>query len=359
MRRSIAIVLAVMTACALGARGEAGRPIRVHQQNPHYLEWNGRLFLVVTSGEHYGAVLNADFDWRKYLATLHAEGMNLTRIFTGTYRETPGDFGIERNTLAPARFLAPWPVRDGKFDLRAWNEAYFERLKAFVGEAERLGIAVEVTLFCSTYAERQWSLSPFHPANNGGLFALADWKRLHTLDNGGALPFQEQFTRKIVRELNAFSNVLFEIQNEPWADRTVTGEPVNPYMPLRWPNTADCADAASLAWQERVAECIRSEETGLEKRHLIAWNACNFRAPLRSILKGADIVNFHYAYPEAVWWNYGWNVPVSYDETGFLGTGDEAYRRQAWRFLLAGGGLFNHLDYSFSVGKEDGTDFQP
>ena len=27
--------------------------------------------------------------------------------------------------------------------------------------------------------------------------------------------------------------------------------------------------------------------------------------------------------------------------------------------MLAGGSLFNHLDYSFSVGKEDGTDVQP
>lgn len=337
---------------------QAAHPIRVHPSNPHYLEWNGRLFLVVTSGEHYGAVLNADFDWRKYLETLRREGMNLTRIFTGAYREAPGDFGIERNTLAPARFLAPWPQRDGRFDLRAWNEDYFARLKAFVAEAERLGIAVEVTLFCSTYGNRQWSLSPFNPANNGNLVSLPDWKRLHTLDNGGALEFQERLTRRIVRELNPFSNVIFEIQNEPWADRTVTGEPVNPYMPRRWPNTADCADDASLAWQERVAEWIRSEESALPNRHLVAWNACNFRAPLRSILKGADIVNFHYAYPEAVWWNYEWNVPVSYDETGFLGAADAAYRKQAWRFLLAGGGLFNHLDYSFSVGREDGTDFQ-
>ena len=29
--------------------------------------------------------------------------------------------------------------------------------------------------------------------------------------------------------------------------------------------------------------------------------------------------------------------------------------RQAWRFLLAGGGAFNNLDYSFTVGHEDGT----
>src|SRR5262249_23950573 len=28
---------------------------------------------------------------------------------------------------------------------------------------------------------------------------------------------------------------------------------------------------------------------------------------------------------------------------------------QAWEFLLAGGGLYNNLDYSFCVGHEDGT----
>lgn len=348
--------LAVAAAwCAMAGGAE---PVRVHPANPHYLLWQGKPFLVVTSAEHYGAVLNGDFDWRKYLETLRREGMNYTRLFTGAYRETPGDFGIERNSLAPVRFVAPWAQIEGKFDLDQWNAAYFERLKAFVAEAERLGIAVEVTLFCSTYGEKQWSASPFHPGNNRNSTAVTDWKRLHTLENGNVLQFQEALVRKIVRELNPYSNVIFEIQNEPWADRTVAGEPVNPYAPKRWPNTADCADGASLAWQERVAEWIRAEESGLPNRHLIAWNACNFRAPLRSILKGADIVNFHYAYPEAVWWNYEWNLPISYDETGFLGTEDAAYRKQAWRFLLAGGGLFNHLDYSFSVGKEDGTDRQ-
>ncbi len=352
-----AILLAALCAAA-PATVRAAEPIRIHPGNPHYLLWQGKPFIVVTSAEHYGAVLNGDFDWRRYLATLARDGMNYTRIFTGTYRETPGDFGIERNTLAPARFIAPWPQRDGRFDLEAWSPEYFDRLTAFVAEGEKLGIAVEVTLFCSTYGEKQWSVSPFNPANNQNETAVTDWKLLHTLDNGNILPLQEKLVRKIVHELNPYSNVIFEIQNEPWADRTVTGEPVNPYAMPRWPNTADCADPASLRWQERVAEWIRSEESTLRNRHLIAWNACNFRAPLRSILKNADIVNFHYAYPEAVWWNYEWNVPISYDETGFLGKSDEAYRRQAWRFMLSGGGLFNHLDYSFSVGKEDGTDVQ-
>jgi hypothetical protein len=60
-------------------------------------------------------------------------------------------------------------------------------------------------------------------------------------------------------------------------------------------------------------------------------------------------------WPEAVWMNYGWNRPVSFDESGFAGSSDSTYLRQAWQFMMAGGAVFNNLDYSFYVGKEDGT----
>jgi hypothetical protein len=70
------------------------------------------------------------------------------------------------------------------------------------------------------------------------------------------------------------------------------------------------------------------------------------------------VVNFHYAYPEAAVLNYGLGKALSYDETGFLGREDEKYARQAWNFMLSGGGVFDHLDYSFSVGHEDGKDLE-
>ena len=34
---------------------------------------------------------------------------------------------------------------------------------------------------------------------------------------------------------------------------------------------------------------------------------------------------------------------------------DSAYRMEAWRFILAGGGLYNNLDYSFAPGYEKGN----
>jgi hypothetical protein len=61
--------------------------------------------------------------------------------------------------------------------------------------------------------------------------------------------------------------------------------------------------------------------------------------------------------------NAGLGRVVSFDETGFASPSDRVaapetdavYRRQAWEFLMAGGGIFSMLDYSFAVGHEDGT----
>jgi len=46
---------------------------------------------------------------------------------------------------------------------------------------------------------------------------------------------------------------------------------------------------------------------------------------------------------------------LAFNETGFNGTGDDAYRVQGWRYLMAGGAVYSHLDFSFTVGHEDGT----
>ena len=85
-------------------------PLALHPDNPHYFLWREKPAVLIGSTEHYGAVLNLDFDCAKYLDALAAAGMNLTRTFTGAYVEPQGAFKIERNTLAPApgRLICPW-----------------------------------------------------------------------------------------------------------------------------------------------------------------------------------------------------------------------------------------------------------
>ena len=74
---------------------------RLHPDNPHYFLWRGKPTVLVTSAEHYGALLNLDFDYVRYLDELHRSGLNHTRTFSGVYREIPGSFGITENPLAP------------------------------------------------------------------------------------------------------------------------------------------------------------------------------------------------------------------------------------------------------------------
>src|SRR5207244_6624399 len=124
----------VLAATCVGTN-EAGQPLALHPDNPHYFLFRGKATVLITSGEHYGAVLNLDFDYRKYLATLAADRLNLTRTFPGAYVEPVGAFKIERNTLAPAsgRIICPWArsntpgyVNGGaRFDLTRWDEAFF------------------------------------------------------------------------------------------------------------------------------------------------------------------------------------------------------------------------------------------
>src|SRR5882672_12970956 len=105
-----AAALALVLSLPLTAQ-QPTSPIQLDPKNPHYFLFHDKPIALITSGEHYGAVLNADFNFRKYLATLQADGLNYTRLFGGSYVEVPSQsFGIKRNTLAPPgnRLFLPW-----------------------------------------------------------------------------------------------------------------------------------------------------------------------------------------------------------------------------------------------------------
>jgi hypothetical protein len=340
------------------------QPIKLLKENPHYFEYKGKPLVLITSAEHYGAVINTDFDYKTYLETLHREGMNYTRIFAGSYFEIPTSFGIKSNTLAPAagKEILPWNtvVKNGNimYDWSDYNLDYFKRLADFMKLAASLDIIVEVTLFSSIYTDEHWEMNPQNPKNRMGAESQLDRKLVHTKENGQLLGLQKAYVRKLVNELNGFDNFFFEVQNEPWSDR---GRSVlniaNKYQidGPNWMEKVDYADQLSLDWQEEIAVTIVNEEKNLAKKHLIAQNYTNFKAPLYGVSEHVSIVNFHYNWPESAEWNLHLNGVIGFDESGFAGSSDEAYRRQAWAFMLSGGGLYNGLDYSFFVGKEDGS----
>lgn len=329
-------------AAALPAGG-ALRPLALHPENPRIFLFRGKPTILVTSAEHYGAVLNRDFDYATYMAALQQDGLNLTRTFSGAYVEPEDAFGIAGNTLAPApgRLITPWArstvpgyANGGtKFDLARWDDEYFGRLRGFVSAASRAGVVVEMNLFCPFYEDPQWNLSPMNAANNVNGVGEVARTDVYTLDrNGGLLAVHEAMARRIVAELREFDNVYYEICNEPYFG------------------------GVTLEWQHRIAETIVDAERDLPHRHLISRNVANGSEMVTDLHPAISILNFHYATPpQAVAENSGLAKPIGDNETGFRGTGDRHYRTEGWEFILAGGALYNNLDYSFAVGHEDGT----
>src|SRR5687768_1830018 len=95
----IALALGLLQTALTAESAAARQPVTLHPQNPHYFLFRGKPTVLITSAEHYGAVLNLDFDYRKYLDTLAKDGLNNTRTFSGAYVEPLGAFKIARNTL--------------------------------------------------------------------------------------------------------------------------------------------------------------------------------------------------------------------------------------------------------------------
>jgi hypothetical protein len=341
--RTLTITVLLCASCSsAAARGDSTHsPLALHPKNPHYFHFRGQPAVLISSGEHYGAVLNADFDYVRYLDELKAHGLNHTRTWAGTYREIPGSFNIADNTLAPAagRYLCPWArsstpgASDGgnKFDLTRWDEDYFKRLKDFLSCASRAGVVVELNLFCPNYDDNLWKANPMNTANNVNGVGKCPANKVYTLEHKDLVAVHEAVTHKIVRELKDFDNLYYEVCNEPYFG------------------------GVTMEWQHRIVDTIVNAEKDFPAKHLISLNIANGRAKVEKPHPAVSLFNFHYCHPpDVVGMNYKLEKPIGENETGFRGKLDVTYRTEGWDFILAGGALYNNLDYSFTVKHPDG-----
>ena len=325
--------------------GITGAPIALNPQNSRYFIYNGESTILITSGEHYGAVMNMAFDYDVYLDTLRSYGFNLTRLFTGVYREFVGAYSIEGNTLAPENddFICPWKRTDisgaldggNKFDLDTWDGDYFARLKDFCQKAYDRDIIVEIPLFCPFYSgdprviDKNWEVSPLHYGNNINSLDEIKPNEAYTLKSEKLTEYQKKLTIKIVSELNDFDNIYYEPCNEPYFD------------------------GVRDEWQDFIINTIVDTEKALPKKHLIAQDICNGYEIITNYNKNVSVFNFHYAGGETAKKNLGLKLPVGCNETGLRTDFD--YSKQAWEMLMSGGAIYNNLDFSFACGHEKGT----
>jgi hypothetical protein len=330
----------VLTSCSKNRQ-----PLSINPDNPHYFLFRGKPLVLIGSTEHYGAVLNLDFDYKPYLDELESKGLNVTRTFSGIYLEPQGAFKIEKNTLAPeeGKLICPWARSDkpgyakggNKFDLNRWDAEYFKRLKDFISEAGKRDIIVELDLFSNFYDTAQWKLSPLYIENNINQAGdILNHKEVLSLKHPELIEIQEKMVRQIVTELRGFDNLYYEVCNEPYF-----------------------GDLEALeAWEKHMTSVIADAEKDYRFKHLISQNIANGSKKIEDPDPLVSIFNFHYSRPPlSVEMNWHLNKPIGDNETGFRGTADFVYRAEAWEFLVAGGALYNNLDYSFTTSHEDGS----
>ncbi|QDV22355.1 hypothetical protein [Aureliella helgolandensis] len=314
---------------------------QLHPDNSRYFLFRGKPTVLVTSAEHYGVLLNRKFDFEAYFAELSSHGLNHSRVFSGVYREIIGSFGITQNPLAPLDrdYLSPWARAthgkagdERKFDLEQWDPEYFERLHALVASASRHAIVLELTLFCPMYEPALWDVNPMNVRNNVNGVGDCSFTECYSVERQDLLDVQIRLVEKLVAELAPYDNLYYEVCNEPYVKQVPE------------------------AWQRRIIDAIVAAQDDVGCQKLISINVANGSARVVEPHPAISLFNFHYCHPpKAVAENWHLNKAIGENETGFRGAADFIYRTEGWDFMLAGGALYNNLDYSFSAEHPDGS----
>jgi hypothetical protein len=228
-------------------------PLRVHPENPRYLIDGTEKTILLVGSHHWDNLVDNNarpgiFDYAGYLDFLGEHNHNFMRMWAQVAWVRDVDPMFYQR-------VGPESALDGKpkFDLKQFNQAYFDRLRSRVIEAGERGIYVSVMLFQGWSIEDKgegnpWIHHPYNGANNinginGDLNSNGEGEEIHTLDNTAVTALQEAYVKKVVDTVNDLDNVIYEIANE--------------------------SNGQSVAWQYHMVEFIHSYEQEKPKQHLV------------------------------------------------------------------------------------------
>jgi len=207
--------------------------LRVHPLNPRYFaDGTGRA--VYLTGSHtwsnFKDMGKADpppcFNFDAYLDFLQEHNHNFIRLWTWDLSTFTYDGELTYATPFPWPRTGPGKALDGKpkFDLRQFDQAFFDRLRSRVMEAGRRRIYVSIMLFeghglHASFTPWCWDGHPFNVKNNiNGIDGDRDGDGrgldVQILKDPTITALQEAYVRKVVDTVNDNDNVLYEIVNE-------------------------------------------------------------------------------------------------------------------------------------------------
>lgn len=236
---SVAVISILAVQPRVGEAAKATGPLRVCKKNPRYFTDGSGRAIYLTGSHTWNNLVDMGpgdppppFDFPAYLDWMARQNFNFMRMWTwelvtwDTGSNNPAYRKEVPHTATPLPWARTGPEKalDGKprFDLKKFNQDYFDRMRDRVAAAGERGIYVSVMLFEGwglQFAPRAWESHPFHPQNNsngidGDLNGDRKGVEVHTLANRTITGLQEAYVRKVVDTVNDLDNVLYEISNE-------------------------------------------------------------------------------------------------------------------------------------------------
>lgn len=296
------------------------RALAVLPSNPYYFQDALGRPVVLMGDYTWGTFSDLDFDYVRFLDSLHSRGLNTARAWLW--------WGCEEITTdpIPARhvepFLRPGPgtANDGrpKYDLSRFNSVFFERLQAFCRAAQQRSIQLQLIMMDAWMLKHAelWKLHAFQRDNN---INGVDGDPAHTgtgidaargfcsLGNPGAMKYQKALVRKIVETINGFSNVRYEIANE------------NYY---------------SAEWELALCDFIHEIEKTMPRKHLTMRRDLPLHSDVVQRWEPALVRRGMLARRVL-------RQPLIFDTDWTINKNDDEVRAAMWTALLSGG----HFDY--------------
>ena len=203
------------------------------------------------------------FDFDAYLGWLTDHGHNFIRLWRWEQFKSQVGGGAIHACMSPQPWArtGPGEATDGKpkFDLTAFDDEHFDRLRKRVEAAAGAGIYVDVMLFEGfglhlTPPPDNVEGHPFHAKNNVngiGISSIRDYMVLPL--PAGVQALQETYIRKVIDIVHDLPNVLYEVANE------ASGEDADE---IRMPDGSSfpAVSGDTTAWQYWVINAVKRYE---------------------------------------------------------------------------------------------------
>jgi hypothetical protein len=326
IRYILGIVLVFSIGCTQNNPGNKIAPLSVCPENSNYFVYMGKPVILISSSEHYFALVNQKFNYVPYLEYLQSKGFNVASVMSGVFLEPSGNSHWEDLVIPWQRSAVDGYKYGGKkFDLNKWDENYFDRLEQFVAFAFERDIFVNYIFFAPFFDEHKWHASPLNPTNNVNTeFEKIQCVDVYTLnDHRGLLEIQKELIDRVTHRLKKYPNVIYEV--------TFDGASV----------------ITNYDWHLLVFNYLHD---GMDKpKQPIAFNVGGVYDPLNEVPRNASAVSYRFSDAKLFDNIYGKGLPVFMGENTFAPGWEPFARQHAYRTVLSGCGIYTHIDFTYNA----------